>query len=60
MSWMMDKTWEGDLTEVPLELEDDGVTRCGFYGSQSRSKMGRLADGRQSGFRYVPIELPEA
>ena len=58
--WISDRTWEGDLTEVPLDLEDDGVSRCGFFGSQSRSQMGRLKDGSQSGFRYVGIELPEA
>ena len=45
---------------MSLDLEDDGVSRCGFFGSQSRSQMGRLKDGSQSGFRYVGIELPEA
>ena len=58
LPWMMDTTWEGDLTEVPLDTPVDESVRCGFLGSQARSQMGRLADGRQSGSRYVSIELP--
>lgn len=59
MRWIMDRTWEGDITEVPLDTPVDASVRCGFFGSQSRSQMGRLPDGRQSGFRYVGIELPD-
>ena len=58
MEYMMDTSYEGDLTEVPPDAKIDESVRCGFFGSQSRSKMGRLANGKQSGFRYVGIELP--
>ena len=59
LAYMMDKSYEGDLTEVPLETPVRDDVRCGFFGSQSRSQMGRLANGAQSGFRYVGIELPD-
>ena len=58
-NWITDITWEGDLTEVPLDTPIDESVRCGFFGSASRSQMGRTKDGRQAGFRFVAIELPD-
>ena len=53
MSWMMDKTWEGDLTGS-LELEDDGVTRV-LLRLAIAIEDGALGGRAAGGFRYVPI-----
>ena len=61
--WTVDKNYEGDVTEVPLDTPVDDSVRAGFLGSQSRSKESKYIDKkgnvRRGGFRYVSINLEE-
>ena len=50
--WTIDKNYEGDVTEVPLDTPVDESVRCGFLGTQCRS-----VKGSQGGFRFESIEL---